>query len=73
MEQRLGVAVPGVLACFASSAAVVAAYAQVSQTAAYVLLPLPVWLSIASILVGSIWKLNGEQPMYPIVGHMVPE
>lgn len=33
MEQRLGVAVPGVLCCFASALAVVAAYAQVDPTA----------------------------------------
>ena len=59
------VAVPGVLACWASSIAATYAFSTVDATAGYVLLPSAVWIGIASVLVYSIWELNGKQPMVP--------
>jgi benzodiazapine receptor len=67
-EQRLGVAVPGVLCCLGSACAATVAYAAASPTAGYVLLPLCLWLSVAAALVADIWRLNnadGRYPLYP--------
>ena len=75
-EQRLGVAVPGVAAVWASAVATTVLYGQVSTTAAWVLLPLPVWLTIASVLVYDIWRLNGgaeRYPLWPTVGSAANE
>lgn len=75
-EQRLGVAVPGVAAVWASAVYTTLLYGQVSSTAAWVLLPLPVWLTIASLLVFDIWRLNGgadRYPLWPTVGSAANE
>lgn len=75
-ERRLGVAVPGVAAVWASAVATTILYGQVSSTAAWVLLPLPVWLTIASALVIDIWRLNGgaqRYPLWPTVGSAANE
>ena len=75
-ERRLGVAVPGVAAVWASAVATTILYGQVSSTAAWVLLPLPVWLTIASALVIDIWHLNGgaqRYPLWPTIGSAANE
>lgn len=67
VEGRLGAAVPAVLlGPLASSVAVVAIYWQVVPLAGQLLLPMVVWLGIASALVISIWQLNGAEPWYPL-------
>lgn len=68
VEQRLGVAVPGVFSCLASAIVLDASYFQVNTTAGYVLFPLCVWLTVASALIYSTWELNGKQPLYPTKG-----
>jgi tryptophan-rich sensory protein len=68
VEQRLGVAVPGVFCVLASACAATVAYASVSPLAGRVLAPLPVWLCVAAALVTDIWRLNnteGQYPLYP--------
>jgi benzodiazapine receptor len=75
-ERRLGVAVPGVAAVWASAVATTVLYGQVSSTAAWVLLPLPIWLTIAAALVVDIWRLNGgaqRYPLWPTVGSAANE
>ena len=42
------------------------AYFTVSRKAGLILAPSCVWISIASFLVYSIWKLNDRQPLYPV-------
>jgi benzodiazapine receptor len=68
-EQRLGLAVPGVLFCLGSACAATAGYAAVAPLAGRVLAPLCVWLTVASALVFDIWRLNnvprGRYPLYP--------
>lgn len=66
-QKKLGVAVPGVLCVLGSVICVDALYLQASQQAGLVLAPSVVWLSIASCLVFSIWRLNKpeENPLYP--------
>jgi len=68
VERRAGVAVPGVLCCLASCVAAVAAYYNTDTTAGLVLAPSAVWISIASLLIYSIWDLNGRDPLYPTKG-----
>lgn len=68
VEGRLGAAVPVVLIGPLASAMVVAAlYWQVVPLAGQLLLPMVLWLGIASALVVSIWQLNGAEPWYPLL------
>lgn len=67
VEGRLGAAVPMVLVGpLASSIVVVASYWRVVPLAGQLLLPMVIWLGVASALVISIWRLNGVEPMYPL-------
>ncbi|MEM7065093.1 MAG: tryptophan-rich sensory protein [Cyanobacteria bacterium P01_B01_bin.77] len=67
VEGRLGAAVPVVLlGPLVSSVAVVAIYWQVVPLAGQLLLPMVLWLAIASVLVISIWQLNGAETWYPL-------
>ncbi|MEM9804876.1 MAG: tryptophan-rich sensory protein [Cyanobacteria bacterium P01_D01_bin.56] len=67
VEGRLGAAVPVVLVGpLASSIVIVASYWRVVSLAGQLLLPMAVWLAVASALVISIWRLNGAEPLYPI-------
>ncbi|MEM9482838.1 MAG: tryptophan-rich sensory protein [Cyanobacteria bacterium P01_F01_bin.116] len=67
VEGRLGAAVPVVLVGpLASSIVVAVTYWQVVPLAGQLLLPMIVWLGIASTLVVSIWQLNGTEPWYPL-------
>ena len=68
VEGRLGLAVPVVLVGPLASAAVVTViYWQVMPLAGQLLLPMVIWLGVASALVISIWQLNGKEPWYPLV------
>jgi len=66
VRQDLGAAVPGVLCVLASVATADYFYFKVSTQAGLTLLPSVVWISIASVLVTSIWSLNGRPPLYPV-------
>ena len=66
VEQRLGVAVPGVLCVWCAALAATFAYGSVSPLAARVLCPLNVWLTIAALLVHDIWRLNNIDSRYPL-------
>lgn len=67
VEGRLGAAVPVVLGGpLASSIVVVVMYWQVIPLAGQLLLPMVIWLGVASALVISIWQLNGTEPWYPL-------
>eukprot|EP00892_Ulva_mutabilis_P011584 jgi/Ulvmu1/8799/UM048_0054.1 len=65
-QQRLGQSATGVSAfVFTSAVATVATYYTVTPNAGLLLLPLPLWLLVAQVLVWSIWDLNGRQPLLP--------
>ena len=67
VEGRLGFAVPVViLGPLLSVFAVTWIYGQTLPTAGWILFPSCIWLTIASVLVYSIWQLNGKEPMYPL-------
>lgn len=40
-------------------------YSQVSATAGKVLAPSGVWLSVATVLIWTIWDMNGREPFLP--------
>jgi tryptophan-rich sensory protein len=68
VEGRLGAAVPMVIVGPLLSAGVVtASYYQTLPLAGWVIVPSFVWLAIATVLCISIWKLNGQEPLYPLV------
>ncbi len=67
VEGRLGLAVPVViLGPLVSAIAVAISYWQVIPMAGQLLLPMVLWLGVASALVISIWQLNGREPWYPM-------
>ncbi len=67
VEGRLGAAVPVVLlGPLASSIVVVTIYWHIVPLAGQLLLPMVIWLGVASTLVVSIWQLNGAEPWYPL-------
>ena len=67
VEGRLGFAVPVVIIGPLMSAFVVTfIYWQSLPLAGEILFPSCIWLTIASVLVYGIWKLNGKEPMYPL-------
>lgn len=67
VEGRLGTAVPVVLAGPLMSSIVVAiGYGKIVPLAGQLLLPMVIWLGVASALVISIWRLNGSEPWYPM-------
>ncbi|CAM9800716.1 unnamed protein product [Ectocarpus sp. 6 AP-2014] len=65
VEKKLGVAVSGVFLVWLSVANAVYRYYQVLPKAGLVLLPSLLWISVANLLVQSIWRLNGKEPLYP--------
>lgn len=68
VEGRLGAAVPVVLVGpLASAIVVTGSYWKVVPLAGQLLLPMVIWLSVASALVISIWQLNGAEPLYPLI------
>ena len=67
VENRFGAAVPVVLiGPLASSLVVTVAYWQATPRAGYLLAPMCIWLVVASVLVFEIWRLNGQEPWYPL-------
>ncbi len=68
VEGRLGAAVPMVIVGPLLSVAVVTiGYFQVLPLAGWIILPSLVWLAIATALCISLWRLNGQEPLYPVV------
>ena len=65
VEQRKGTAVAGVAFVWASVMSVIYLYHQTLPLAGMVLAPSGLWLSIASFLIYSIWRLNGSDPIRP--------
>ena len=67
VEGRLGAAVPMViLGPLLSVVVVTIGYFQVVPLAGWVILPSLVWLAIATALCISLWRLNGQEPLYPV-------
>jgi tryptophan-rich sensory protein len=58
VEKRLGTAVLGVFFVWASALAATYLYYQTLPLAGKILAPMSVWLSIAALLVYSIWRMN---------------
>ena len=68
VEGRLGAAVPMVIVGPLLSVAVVTiSYFQMVPLAGWIILPSLVWLAIATALCISLWQLNGQEPLYPVV------
>jgi len=68
VEQRKGVSAVGVLAVWASVVAAVRAYYVAAPVAGYLLAPSACWISIASALTWTIWKINPPpEPLLPMV------
>jgi len=65
-QQLRGTSVGGVAFVWTSAATVVALYYQALPLAGMVLAPSVVWLSVASCLIFSIWRLNGPDPILPM-------
>jgi tryptophan-rich sensory protein len=65
VEDRQGASVPGVFCVWLSVINAVREYNLVLPLAAKVLAPSAVWITIANVLVFSIWRLNGSEPLYP--------
>ena len=67
VECRLGAAVPVVIfGPWLSAIAVTVLYWQTVPRAGWILAPSCVWLTVAALLVFSIWQLNGKEPWYPL-------
>ncbi len=67
VERRLGAAVPVViLGPWLSALVVTILYWQINLLAGIILAPSCVWLTVAAVLVLSIWQLNGKEPLYPL-------
>ncbi|VEP18706.1 TspO and MBR like proteins [Hyella patelloides LEGE 07179] len=67
VERRLGAAVPVViLGPWLSALIVTILYWQIDPLAGIILAPSCVWLTVAVVLVLSIWQLNGKEPLYPL-------
>ena len=68
VEGRLGAAVPMVIVGPLLSVTVVTVnYFQVVPLAGWIILPSLVWLAIATALCISLWRLNGQEPLYPVI------
>ncbi len=67
VERRLGAAVPVVIfGPWLSALIVTILYWQINPGAGIILAPSCVWLTVAAVLVLSIWQLNGKEPLYPL-------
>ena len=66
VERRLGTSACGVLAVLASVYYAVYTYFEVAPLAGKLLAPSAVWISIASVLTWTIWKINEpREPLLP--------
>jgi tryptophan-rich sensory protein len=69
VERRLGTSAVGVLVVLASVYAAVATYYMTIPLAGLLLAPSACWISIASVLTWTIWKINTpNEPLLPQVG-----
>ena len=69
IEKRLGTSAVGVLAVLASVYAAVAVYWSTVPLAGMLLAPSALWISIASVLTWTIWKINEpREPLLPKKG-----
>eukprot|EP00640_Fibrocapsa_japonica_P005363 CAMPEP_0113944950 /NCGR_PEP_ID=MMETSP1339-20121228/38266_1 /TAXON_ID=94617 /ORGANISM="Fibrocapsa japonica" /LENGTH=107 /DNA_ID=CAMNT_0000950327 /DNA_START=618 /DNA_END=941 /DNA_ORIENTATION=+ /assembly_acc=CAM_ASM_000762 len=66
VERRMGASVSAVILVWLSVINAVRMYWGVSKTAGLVLLPSAIWISIATVLITSIWNLNGKEPLFPV-------
>ena len=67
VERRFGAAVPVVIVGpWLSALIVTVMYWQINPLAGIILAPSCVWLTVAVVLVLSIWQLNGKEPLYPL-------
>ncbi|MEA5511760.1 tryptophan-rich sensory protein [Crocosphaera sp. UHCC 0190] len=67
VEGRLGAAVPVVImGPWLSAIVVTVLYGQTVSLAGLLLAPSVVWITVACVLVYSIWRLNGCEPWYPM-------
>jgi tryptophan-rich sensory protein len=67
VEGRLGAAVPMVIVGPLLSVAVVTlSYYQTLPLAGWIIFPSLVWLIVATALCISLWRLNGQEPLYPV-------
>ena len=66
VERRRGTAVAGVAFVWASVMSVIFLYWQTLPLAGMILAPSGLWLSIASFLIYSIWRINGSDPILPL-------
>jgi tryptophan-rich sensory protein len=68
VEGRLGTAIPAVIVGpLLSVIAVIISYYQTVPMAGWIIFPSGVWLAIATVLCISLWRLNGQEPLYPVV------
>ncbi|MBE7381099.1 MAG: tryptophan-rich sensory protein [Leptolyngbya sp. SIO1E4] len=68
VEGRLGAAVPMVIVGpFLSVAVVTVSYYQTLPLAGWIIAPSWVWLTVATVLCMSLWRLNGQEPLYPVI------
>ncbi|CEM28829.1 unnamed protein product [Vitrella brassicaformis CCMP3155] len=65
VDRRRGTAASVVLLVLASSIAANRLYFAALPIAGWILLPQTMWLSVATVLVCDIWRLNGCEPLYP--------
>jgi len=69
VEQRKGVSAVGVLVVWSSVVAAVKAFYDAAPAAGFILAPSAVWISIASVLTWTIWKINPPlEPLLPQKG-----
>mmetsp|Transcript_42060 Transcript_42060/g.61883 ORF Transcript_42060/g.61883 Transcript_42060/m.61883 type:complete len:302 (-) Transcript_42060:45-950(-) len=67
VDRRLGFAVPGVVCVWLSVLNLVRAYFAALPLAGYVIAPSALWLSVAMVLVTTLWRMNsnGQEPLWP--------
>ena len=66
VQRRFGAAVPVVIfGPWLSAIIVTVIYGQTTTLAGFLLLPSVIWITVACVLVYSIWQLNGREPFYP--------
>lgn len=68
VEGRLGAAVPMVMVGpWLSAGVLTMVYVHVLPQAGWIILPSLGWLTVATALCISLWRLNGREPLYPVV------
>ena len=72
-EKRYGASVVGVLGVVASAVFAATNYFAVAPFAGKILGATCLWLVTASALIADTWRLNGKEPLYPVVGETKTE